>query len=136
MNYTIEHDGKLFSPDGLVTNPAEPTNQEKEQAQLAWLKTNPPNLFLYVKRPAKEWTGVGMCKPPECRWSVTTCLGTVLDSSAWVGPRRNIGYGFHTYRRAISCTIYGKFYHGWYFESSGSYCRLRIAKRQPKGKAK
>jgi hypothetical protein len=65
------------------------------------------------------------------RIEVKTWLGTSVATHVYIGPRRNVGFGWHTYRRAVSCRIGGVLYHGWFFESSGDYCRLRKAKRQP-----
>jgi len=96
---------------------ADAHNTAVELAEIAWLQTAPPKAMLYVKHNGTEW-------------QVNTWLGRVLDPAAQVGERVSVGFGFHTYRRAISCRIFGTLYHGWFFESSGDYCRLRKAKRQ------
>lgn len=65
---------------------------------------------------------------------ITTWLGTPVASHVAIGQRVNVGgiAGQHSYKRAVSCRIFGKQYHGWYYESAGSYCHLKLAKRQPK----
>lgn len=139
--YAITHNGKSYGPDGVITdtsgtmldaNDADAYNKALEAKELEWLKTGPENLFLYVKHPTKTFNGPGMCGPidPDYWWKVTTWLGTVVCKHAFVGPRRHIGFGYKTYRRAMTAIIYGVKYHGWYFESSGCYCRLKKAKRQ------
>ena len=135
--YAFEFQGKTFTPDGKVDIPdTQAHNAEVEANDLAWLQTHPDNLFLYVKHPTKQFDGPGNVIPAtaDCWWKVTTWPGTVVCEHAHVGQRRNMGFGYHSYRRAISATIFGVLYHGWYFESSGSYCRLRKAKVQPKPK--
>lgn len=64
------------------------------------------------------------------RVDIITWLGAPIATHVYVGPRRNVGFGYHSYRRPVSCRIGGTLYHGWYYESSGCYCRLKKAKRQ------
>jgi hypothetical protein len=64
---------------------------------------------------------------------VGTWLGG-FQTPAWIGQSHHIGFGGST-RRPITCRIFGVLYHGWYYESSGSYCRLKRAKRQVAVKA-
>ncbi len=127
--YAFDFQGGTFTPDGKIEVPStEAHNQATEDAEIAYLKTGPQNAYLYVKHPVTHPDGSVGC------WKVTTWPGTVICTAAAVGPRRYIGFGYHTYRRAISANIYGVLYHGWYMESSGDYCRLTKAKRQPKAK--
>lgn len=143
MSYAITHNGVAYGPCGKITDvegtPLNPEdtdayNKEVEKQELAWLRTHPEKVVLYVKHPTKVFNGPGMCGPIDSDywWKVTTWLGTVVCEHAFVGPRRHIGFGHNTYRRAMTATIYGVLYHGWYFESSGCYCRLKKAKVQPK----
>lgn len=92
-------------------------NRSVESQEIARLKTHPAHVFLYVRQSGTNW-------------QIRTWLGTVLDSHVHIGPRRYIGFGHGTYRRPVTCCIFGALYHGWYMESSGDYCRLRKAKRQ------
>jgi hypothetical protein len=63
---------------------------------------------------------------------IITWMGTPVATHVTVGQARKFyGYARST-RRPISCRIFGVQYHGWYMESSGDYCRLKKAKRQPK----
>ena len=141
MSYAIVHEGKAFGPDGLITDTegkpllaehAEDYNRQVAEQELAWLKTAPDKVFLYVHLP-KYVTASMSCGPAMAteldRLAITTFLGTVLGVP-WIGPRRHIGYGCHTYRRPVSVKLFGVQYHGWYMESSGDYCRLRKAKKQ------
>ena len=97
-------------------------NKALEAQELDWLKTHPDKVVLYIGTRVSTLRGDGPF------WEVKTWPGTVLDNFAAVGPRRNVGFGYHTYRRSVSCKIFGVQYHGWYMESSGDYCRLRKAK--------
>jgi hypothetical protein len=121
MNYAFDFTGHgVFTPDGKAEiSDVDAHNKQLESVEIEWLKTHPNNLFLYVKQ-----------SKPDADWSISTWLGTIVSTGATFGPRRNIGFGYHTYRRAVSARIFGVLYHGWYFESSGNYCRLRKAKNQ------
>jgi hypothetical protein len=128
MDYGFAHQGKVYTPNGTVgITDAVAHNTALEGTELDWLKTGPQKLFLYVRH-INSPLGIG--NP----YQITTWPGTVVCESASVGPRCNVGFGYHTYRRAISAVIFGTLYHGWYMESSGDYCRLTRAKVQPKGK--
>jgi hypothetical protein len=133
MNYGFAHEGKVFGPDGLIqTSDVDAHNREQEQAEIEWLKTGPERVFLYVKHgplSASQWDSWALPDGGK-RIAITTWPGTSVATHVYIGPRRNIGFGWHSYRRAVSCRIFGVLYHGWYFESSGNYCRLRKAKRQ------
>lgn len=125
-NYAVEFQGKAFLPDGKANIPdVSDHNKRTELAEIEWLKTAPPKCFLYVKRPALGATGAENCKT-----KITTWLGTVVSDpdSVSFSVRRYMGFGFNSYRRAITARIFGTLYHGWYLESSGDYCRLRKAK--------
>ena len=133
--YAITHNCKSYGPDGIITDiqntPLDPDkavdyNKQLEAKELEWLQQHPDKVTLYVKHPD---TNDPMY--PDRRYKVTTWLGTVVCEHAFVGPRRHIGFGYNTYRRAMTATIYGVLYHGWYFASSGCYCRLKKAKVQP-----
>lgn len=119
--YAFAHEGRAFTPDGAdnahITDVSS-YNKTIECAELAWLQTGPDKVFLYVAG--------GNDKP----WSITTWLGTVVSSYVRMGRRANVGFGYHSYRRSVDCRIFGRRYVGWYYESSGSYCRLRLSKRQ------
>jgi hypothetical protein len=136
MDYGFAHEGKVFTPNGTVGVPVQDNdarNREQEKAEIEWLKTAPEKLFLYVREPKRdkyERLGNGHWGEPEYRYAITTWLGTVVSSACAVGDRANVGFGFHTYRRSVDCTIFGTRYVGWYLESSGQYCRLRKAKVQ------
>lgn len=60
---------------------------------------------------------------------ITTWVGTSVATHVAIGQRVNVGgiAGRHSYKRAVSCRIFGKQYHGWYYESAGDYCRLKLA---------
>ena len=137
MEYAIESQGKAYTPSGMVPT-LEPGavseyNRAVEAEEIARLKTAPETLMLYVHLPS--WVApFCACGPSTAteleRASVNTWLGRAVASHVYIGPRRSGGFGYHTYRRAVSCRIFGTLYHGWFFESSGDYCRLRKAKRQ------
>lgn len=134
-NYAFEHQGKVFTPDGRVEVPlsgeelkahVKKQNREVEAMEIEWLKTGPEKVMLYVKReePKDGFTGM---------WFVQTWLGTFL-AYALIGGPRVVGFqssfNGQSYRRAITCRVFGTLYHGWYMESSGDYCRLKRAKKQ------
>lgn len=130
--YIFEFQGQQFTPEGKVEMASTTNhNQQQEAQEIEALKAYPEKLFLYVKFPAKTpaWATLANCnRQPEV--AITTWLGTVVSQRCEIGPRRNVGFGMHTYRRAVDCRIFGVRYVGWYMESSGQYCRLRKAKRQ------
>lgn len=125
--YAFVHDGKAYGPDGVIkdtegtplaADDADAYNREVERQEIDWLKTGPDRVFLYVRHGQSQTSGV------------TTWLGTDVATEVQIGRRVNVGFGRHTYRRSVVCRIFGVRYVGWYLESSGSYCRLRKAKRQ------
>lgn len=105
-------------------------NKELERAEIEMMKTHPERLFLYVHHSKNHLPKTIRARHAGIPFSITTWLGTQVSESAIFGPRVNVGFGFHTYRRSVDCVIFGARYVGWYFESSGQYCRLRKAKRQ------
>ena len=119
MAYLFEHQGKQFAPDGIVSvGPVEKHNQDEEAKEIEWLKTHPEKLFLYVRT------------TPGWDWAITTWPGTTVSQWVQFGSKVRSGFGWHTYRRSVNCRIFGVRYVGWFFESSGNYCRLRKAKQQ------
>lgn len=124
--YAFEHEGRQYTPDGRITVPStDDHNKQVEAAEIERIKTHPERLFLYVKHPANV--------PADCYHkdvAITTWLGTKVSETCVLGRRRQVGFGMHTYRRAVDCRIFGVRYVGWYMESSGNYCRLRKAKQQ------
>lgn len=118
----IYFEGGVFDPDGkldIAPSETETHNQQLERVQIEELKTGPDRLFLYVK--ATDYNTA----------SITTWPGTLVGV-ADMGPKRKFPcFGpFPSVRRSISVRIFGTLYHGWYYESSGDYCRLKKAKRQ------
>jgi hypothetical protein len=128
-NYGYAFQGEVFTPEGktdeVSVSNVDARNRETEAKEIKWLKTAPEKVVLYVKHGKVAPTAGDVCV-------VQTWLGTAIDDRAWMGPRAYAGFGFrgHTYRRAVTCQIFGVLYHGWYMESSGDYCRLKKAKRQ------
>lgn len=139
--YTFDLQGRAYSPDGSRAESAdtgtEARNKQTEQDEIAWLKTGPDKVFLYVKMPdsyeeepyAKRMAMCAFAMGGIHSPNITTWLGTSVATDVWVGRSQRIGFGGAT-RRAVTCLIYGIRYNGWYFESSGSYCRLRKAKER------
>ena len=134
MEYAFAHEGKGFMPSGGMPIAAEDVpahNRELEAREIAWLRTAPQSLFLYVKHPLHTTKYDADLRASDLfACEITTWLGTVVSESARMGMRARVGFGFHTYRRSIDCRIFGTRYVGWYMESSGNYCRLQKAKRQ------
>lgn len=149
------------TPVALSQENIDALNRETERAEIARLQTGPDRVFLYVRMPPNaSHTGYygnslsSCCRValsmhaiacPVCRLTasqmhlnhsadaqIQTWLGTPIATHVRIGPRRAMGFGYHSYRRPVSCRLYGVLYHGWYMESSGDYCRLTKAKRQPK----
>lgn len=119
--YAFEFRGVGFKPDGSTIQPREieTHNKQLEKEELEWLKTGPQRIFVYVK------------EIDHGRALITTWLGTVIGN-AMLGPKREFPcFGpFPSIRRSVEVCIFGMWYHGWYFQSSGNYCRLKRAKRQ------
>lgn len=125
MDYIFEHEGKQYSPDGIVSVPDMTlANKQTELDEIERLKMHPERLFLYVSH-ARD---ILRSAPAECQ--ITTWLGTVLDARAHMGPSREFPcFGpFSSRRRAVRCVLFGVAYHGWYMESSGNYVRLKRSK--------
>lgn len=106
-------------------------NRETERREIQWLQTGPDKVFLYVHMPHGPTVG----QSRSFFWThgdhlLQTWLShTPVATHVYIGPRRMMG--FHgSYRRPVTCRLYGVRYHGWYYESSGDYCRLTRAKRQ------
>ena len=133
-NYGFSFQGRVYIPDGLLPGLLEDHvqdhNKEVEGKEIAWLKTAPDRVFLYIhelpvelirKSAARIWI----------RCEVTTWLGMVLDGNAMMGPPIKVPAYYHpSTRRSVTARIFGVLYHGTYYESSGNYCRLKKAKRQ------
>lgn len=133
MGYAIALNGKQFTPEGSVSIPnIDEHNRIEEAREIEWLKTGPEKCVLYWRGNLLTPSSWDIVSGSDNRTgkAITTWMGTVVSTHLWVGPRRNVGFGFHTYRRAVSCRIFGVLYHGWYMESSGALVRLRKAKRQ------
>lgn len=79
--------------------------------------------------PVCHLTSSQMQVQADRRIDIQTWLGTPIATHVWIGPRRYMGFN-RAYRRPVSCRINGVLYHGWYFESSGDYCRLKKARKQ------
>lgn len=95
-------------------------NRETSAREVAaWLANPPRKAFVYVKPyPNVPYQG-----------NITTWPGEVLGRCS-IGQKVYAGFGFHTYRRAL--TVYGtngRTYHGWFYESSGDYARITMHKR-------
>lgn len=135
----------------------EARNREAERQEIARLQTGPAKVVPYVghaQPPAYSMrTRLQPCclltrkqnglKCPICQTSradiearylthadITTWLGTAVATHVEVGPARRFAcWGpFPSVRRAVRCRINGTRYHGWYYESSGNYCRLTRSK--------
>lgn len=122
--YAFQFQGKAFTPDGQIeVADVEAHNRATEEREIASLKEHPERAFLYVKahRPLQPFE--------HGTADITTWPGTVLTTAS-LGPRASAGR-LHSYRRAVTCMLFGCKYVGWYFESSGNYCRLRRAKVKP-----
>ena len=133
--YAFTHESNVFTPDGRIDlrpDQADAYNREQEAHELAALREHPDKAFLYVKLAPQrqDMARVTYTNQMTLSGSIQTWTGTVLDPRAWFGPRRYIGFGYHTYRRAVTCTLFGVAYYGWFYESSGDYCRLKRAKRK------
>lgn len=129
MSYGFLHNGRVFTADATAAvttqRDVDLSNREIEARELAWLKTAPDKVFLYVKEPPDA-------NDPRA-WYVATWPGTIVsDGRAFVGPSVPVGgiSGCDATRRSVECRIFGVRYVGWYYESAGDYCRLRKAKRQ------
>ena len=92
----------------------ETPNERTERRQIAEMHRSPADrVVLYVGRDP---------------WRVTTWLGTTVSSAVGVGHACTFpAWGRPSIRRSIRCTIFGTRYVGWYYESSGDYCRLKRA---------
>lgn len=123
--YAFEHNGRQFVPSGAecgIDNVLD-HNQTVEAREIESLKQHPDRLFLYVRETGELKDG--------SEFSIGTWMGTTVSTKCRMSGRRFMGFG-GAYRRSVDCIIFGVRYVGWFFESSGSYCRLRKAAKQPK----
>jgi hypothetical protein len=132
--YAFTHQDKGYLPQGgTIPAPTVPNhNKETAHKEMEWLQTHPDSVFLYIKHIPTDATAMQRAVGSYTveSWQLTNWLGTALDAHVQMGPRRHVGFGYNTYRRAVTARIFGVTYHGWYMESSGDYCRLRKAKIQ------
>lgn len=142
-NYAFESAGHgAFTPDGKLPDGVNVTehNKQVEARELEWLKTGPEKVFLYVKAAGSNRVRFnrrgrsGERNQSHGPYTVHTWLGTVLDPQARIGSEVFSNLDFWTHKRAITCTIFGVRYFGWFYESSGDYCRLKKAKHQGESK--
>ena len=119
MNYAFEFQDAAFTPDGRIDTPnVADHNKQVEQDELGWLRTAPERVFLYVR--TLEYG----------RANIITWLGTVVGN-AELGPEREFPcFGGFSIRRSVNVCLFGSWYYGWYYQSSGDYCRLKKAKHQ------
>lgn len=136
-NYAFEHQNKAFTPDGLAEiSDVQKHNEQVQAEELEWLKTGPDKVFLYVKSAGTHRASFSRSGRSGERnqsfgpYQVHTWLGTVLDANAQIGREVYSNFDYWTHKRSVRCQIFGIQYYGWFYESSGDYCRLRKAKRQ------
>ena len=145
MPYAINHNGKAYGSSGEIKDvegtPLKPEDTEAynkalEAKGLDWLRTGPDECFLYIQKPDMECTqhtASANERKGNMYWGVATWLGTRVGN-AWIGYRAISGFQGHrrgsTYRRPVTVRIFGVLYHGWWYESSGDYVRLKKAKHQ------
>lgn len=129
MNYAFTLQDKTFIPGGrldIATDSVQDHNRETEAKEMEWLKTGPDKVFLYVRDTddPKSWTASGRYP------AITTWLGTVVSDYCILGDKSRFrAFGpFPSVRQSVNCRIFGIKYHGWYFTSSGDYCRLKRSK--------
>lgn len=138
--YAFAHQGKGFLPDGsepIAAADVDTYNKQVEAQEIEHLKTGPERIFSYIgHKPMTEENGADPHKTygfGEDHYCIQTWLGTFLGW-AWVGAKSVSGFQGHfrggTYRRPVTARIFGTLYHGWYYQSSGDYVRLKKAKKQ------
>lgn len=144
MSYAIEFQGKAVTPGGVIqVDSTSAHNKRIEAEEIEWLHTAPDKVFLYVKLPTDNGPTIASdgfrgfyawARGDKDRGlAIQTFLGTSVATHVYVGPRTSGGLfsGYHaTYKRHVTCKLFGVKYHGWYYESSGDYCRLSKAKIQ------
>lgn len=136
--FLITLHGKVYSPDGAVegikVEDVPEFNRNIEEIYIESLKLHPASVFAYVKLPddyqpvsrTRDYTfAVG-----QNRAKITSGAGTSIATDVYIGRVSRTGFGWDTYRRPVTCRIFGARYHGWYMESSGDYCRLKKSKIQ------
>jgi bacteriorhodopsin len=135
-DYGFTHEGKVFTPNGMTgINPEEndARNAEAQSAEIAWLKTGPDKVFLYVWLPKEYHTRTYNDRYNSCPLAIVqTWLGTAVTEAFRIGRSVPVGgiAGRYAHKRSVDCRIFGTRYVGWYYESSGNYCRLKKAKVQ------
>ena len=140
MSYGITHNGKVYGPSGVIVDlkpeDVDAYNKQLEASELEWLKTGPEKCTLYIQNPDMECTkhiASATERKGNMYWGVSTWLGTRVGN-VWIGDRSISGFQGHyrggTYRRPITVRIFGTLYHGWWYESSGDYVRLKKVKKQ------
>lgn len=118
--YTVTHEGKAYSPDGLAPI-NRLTNEETSALELYEFVTFKPSaLFAYVhlEKPSAFDAGDRY---------ITTWQGDRLGTITYIGYAYRSNFG--DTRRSIKIrAINGLIYSGTYYESSGDYCRVRALK--------
>lgn len=88
-------------------------SREHAEAEIARLQHDGDTRPLFV-----------VAQVPDLEWSIGTWLGTPIATHVTVNPHRTPGFN-GSYRHHVRCKIAGAWYSGWYYASSGDYCRLR-----------
>lgn len=133
MSYAVEFNGRVFTPDGEIRaasiGAATPSiaelNREHDAREVEALKRHPERVFLYVKIDQSRPVGMRLASAKLITW-----MGTVVCERPHIGHSvaQWIGARFVGTKRSVEATIFGQRYYGWYYESSGGYCRLKRAK--------
>lgn len=114
----------------IMSEETEAKNKETSRKEVAeWLANPPQSYFAYVKE-RENTERIGCSVSTAIRGELTTWMGDKLGAVYGGIPYRD---NFGSYRVSIDVVgTNGVLYHGTYYRSSGSYCRIRAYKNQAK----
>lgn len=104
---------------------SETQNKRIELEEIAHLHTAPNKVFAYVREAERTTYQIQNRIWPHQGHAIITWLGTPIAENVSIHDRTTGGmFGYNSYKYHVTCTIFGVKYNGWYYASSGNYCRL------------
>lgn len=116
--HLLEHEGKVYSPDGLVDVPPDgiaPMNLERDAVDAAYATSEPERVMCY-------WDG---CESVGCCGSAVTWLGTRIGAGIVTGRWRIPNGWISSHMISVRVLIGASTYHG---RGGGNGMLLRLKK--------
>lgn len=111
-----------YHPSEVPAGCEGPTNEERSALEVYRFKNDPPDRYVaYVSLPADRARDEAYA-----RGRMTTWTGDDLGACYLGGTVRD-NFGGKRYPIRVE-GINGRKYHGWYYASSGNYCRVKACK--------